>query len=1002
LREIAKKSPVTPNYERCSKEVARALVDTFPSHAKRSVAYHALNVIIEALGEDNTASLADVLAELFPAVDIEKARRRLTTEIANRVYKDDAGNAPLKIVCTRKGDEPALIWLESIVVTDTRGLMDAGERYAPENFIASDAVQATSEDIKREIANPPPAPSLPAAHSGEEGSSDEAAIEEDERIEARDARRDDSPKSDSYRQAHTRAIENATKPNSGVNDSLRGIDTTNFTATDALRTNGFQAFAEASTDKSNTVNALDAMLTWASDASPNAPKLLALLGDYGTGKTSHALQFSRVLNGEVPHEKRPAQLLSALHIDLAYLRGAPGLAQLNVTQLIGLVIDARGLSDVLSPNTVVREVREGRRIVVYDGLDELMQTDHAQLHSVFRQLLQIFEPDPVTRAPSRARAIVSCRTHYFRDLAEQHEFFNSRMRGGVSSKDYLCLYLLPWKPSTVREYLNKRLSKDEAKALDETIRTTYNLEELASRPVLLAMMCEQLGEVLRLRDANGGSITASTLYAQTVAMWVRRDDEKHILQATHKPILMGALACAMWNDGKESWAAERLDNWLRKTVDQLFPNHYSSEQTRAIQDDLRTATFIVRPSGKGFTFAHRSFNEFFLARHLLTMMDWHSSGSTLTDLHAERMLLPTRKLTYQSMKFLDYMLLEKQEALPARAKKLWTWLSYEPDGNSTDNAPPIHLALFDVACECLLDAPKDAGRANLRGLELGSISWRGMRFPPLDLRNANLTDARIVECSFPSILANGARMDFTIFRDCTIGELNRAEVSGEGLTFRQRAERGSGKEPLEGPWSRPHTSAHPSLASQNSIRMELLHADDKLFVVLIGRMWVNCWDTQSGRLLWINNCQIRSPDFAGRWWIDTKRQCVVHLVTPSGTTEEFALEDGKRRSVLRSIKLSDTDKQAFVERSYGVDGQRIQKHLIQSGPLSGCTRYFVHSAVHSTACFDAEGRLVDYDEEAADTWLRYLGNGYSQPVEAAWLELDEFGRVLGPKKEAAS
>ena len=64
------------------------------------------------------------------------------------------------------------------------------------------------------------------------------------------------------------------------------------------------------------------------------------------------------------------------------------------------------------------------------------------------------------------------------------------------------------------------------------------------------------------------------------------------------------------------------------------------------------------------------------------------------------------------------------------------------------------------------------------------------------------------------------------------------------------------------------------------------------------------------------------------------------------------------------------------------------------------TRVFVHSAErgHSTACFDAQRRLVDYDEEAADTWLRYLGNGYPQPVEAAWLELDEMGRSLGPKK----
>jgi hypothetical protein len=88
-----------------------------------------------------------------------------------------------------------------------------------------------------------------------------------------------------------------------------------------------------------------------------------------------------------------------------------------------------------------------------------------------------------------------------------------------------------------------------------------------------------------------------------------------------------------------------------------------------------------------------------------------------------------------------------------------------------------------------------------------------------------------------------------------------------------------------------------------------------------------------------------------------------------------------------------------------VEGEVGDQHIRRF--LAMCTQaenQLVESGVSfffpATACFDAEGRLVDYDEEAADTWLRYLGNGYPQPVEAAWCELDEFGRVLGPKKAA--
>ena len=127
-----------------------------------------------------------------------------------------------------------------------------------------------------------------------------------------------------------------------------------------------------------------------------------------------------------------------------------------------------------------------------------------------------------------------------------------------------------------------------------------------------------------------------------------------------------------------------------------------------------------------------------------------------------------------------------------------------------------------------------------------------------------------------------------------------------------------------------------------------------------------------------------------------------------GTTEEFALEDGKRNSTLRAVLMTDDAKASLVVRK-PVLGRRLLPteislerllhcYQFQSGRLAGCMRYFFLLSGPSSVCFDAKGRLVDYDEEAADTWLRYMGNGYPQPVEAAWLELDEMGRSLGPKK----
>ncbi len=1054
---------------RCTADEARNLFAAIPAKAQRSLPGHAIATIIDALSTDGTADLAATLALLFPSEPLDKARRRLTTEIANRVYVDDNGNAPLKIVQTRKGEDPALIWLERTDLADTRGLTEAGDRYAPDQFVPAEATRQTSAEIVSDIAAEKIAVSELAVDSA-----NETAIDNDKTLLSKNVARDSA--SPAFTNVRNQVIANSIKPNNAANDSLRGsnLSADQFTATDATRVQGFSGFTEsavAEPDAKKTVNALDAMLAWAADKQSTAPKLLALLGDYGTGKTSYALQFSRVLNGDVAHPKRPDATLSALHIDLAYLRGVPGLAHLNVTQIVAIVIEVRGLSSVLSAETVVREVREGRRILVYDGLDELMQSDHAQLHSVFRQLLQALEPDPVTRAPSNARLMVSCRTHYFRDLTEQHEFFNTQMRRGVTRKDYLCLYLLPWKPATVRDYLNRRLSPDEASALSDTIAKTYNLEELASCPVLLAMMCEQVGEVLRMRDAGGGAVTASTLYAQTVAMWVRRDDEKHVLQATHKPVLMGALACAMWNDGKEFWEADRLDRWLRRTVDALFPGHYSPERTQAIQDDLRTATFIVRPGQDGFTFAHRSFMEFFLARHVWAIVEREEMTND-----QRRDLMPIRLVGLQVAKFFRELWLTKSDQIVA-AERFWRLLCVESKLDLHDTretvialAPQCNFALFGVALEANLPWPIPSVAVNLRGLTIDALRWERRKFPSLDFTGAKFSDVFIKECVFECLECRDVTFVRTSFVDCDFTHGERLRAQTNGLFVRHRAGSTDARPArLRGKWSVPGAYVQHLIDRQE--KALVTSATTGSFVVVetppycrVGAMSnsreyavtvdvhgnVACWHIALGRLMWSNRMAKRlgipaiatfstedklvAISGADQTWI------VLHAATgfvvahsagsidapwahPEliGMDDDFNLQEFQQQEAdyfLRSRVAADARKRPTRDAMTGeLRSPPIRVNYRDSVPLAlvckanaahvsfmrdgeKMHRVFVHSRLQgqSTACFDEYENLVDYDEEAADTWLRYLGNGYPQPVEAAWLEIDEFGRALGPKK----
>lgn len=757
---------------------ARQALATLPAKFLASTVGTALTRIVELLRADGSAPMEKVRAALYPALELDAAKTALRTQIANRLYKNEAGEAPLILAISRKGSVPDVIWFEQPAREDPSDLAaqdrDAGTALLPTN--------ANVTTGAREIAE-------------------------------------------------AQAIFNASAKASELG-SLRGIGDTPLTATNATAQQGIHV--QPTESSRNIVNALDEMLKWATNQSDAALPLLALLGDYGTGKTSHAQTFSKVINGKIAHPiYKPTAARNAALIDLSYLRGVPGLARLSLTDILHVVIRAQGLETKLTAADLLRDARLGATIFIYDGLDELLGShqSHSELADIFRQLMQVFSPDPETQAPSRARVIVSCRTHYFRDYADQHQLFDTRQRGQIKASDYLCLYLLPWGEKTVESYLAKRLTQHEAAQLGDIIKTVYDLKSLASRPVLLAMMCEQVGTLIRSKK-DGGTITAATLYAETVARWVHRDNAKHVLQATHKPALMGALATAQWSAGAESWTSEALDRWARATVDLLFPNSYAPDKTEAIQDDLRTATFIVRPGVDGFTFAHRSFQEFFIARHLVALLDRDDiAEETLAKLH------PARQLNRETIAFFTELLAQAPQHLAARSARLWDWLSNNY-GDEKSPAPASHDALFHLALAANITAPSNAKRTNLRGLSLIEARWEKQNFPPLDLRGANLRGLRATGCNLAGMWLDGANLSQSVLRDCNTAEAEWRGAERGGMVVRETADT-SITRPIPGPWSRPFPATHQFAVA--------FSPDGKTFLTGGADGIARLWETATGR-----------------------------------------------------------------------------------------------------------------------------------------------------------
>ena len=506
--------------------LAQARFEALPPRFQCSVVGIAYRHIIEQLADDGMAPLQPVLEHMFPGMDARQARRELSTRYINRPFKDAAGQVPLKLQMSRpsrKAGNSSQLWFEAEAALNPADLTPVNPRYSAAGFEDMRATQATSTQM---------AAALEAARRAPSGSDDAQTPAPATRDVLALALAESALHDPVAHKAFKGLRQDVGEDFEGGGQARRSAGMTPMDDDKLAPAKKSARKAGPQGDAADTVNCLDAMLQWAKPQPPSPHRLLCLLGDYGTGKTSHCYQFCRVLNREAGHALWPGgsgnTMPAALYVDLAELAGVSTLADLSLAQLLTTVLNKTYTGDTSTLAAEVQQqltlARVGQLVLVFDGLDELLKNDRAVLHKVFDQLLRVLEPSPQQKARgqgSLARVIVSCRTHYFRAVEDQHGFFNTRQRGVASSGDYLCLSLLPWEPRNIESYLGKRLPPDQAQELLHIIRTTYNLQELASRPVLLAMMGEQLGSLLRLRQA-GEPITAARLYDITVGEWVQR------------------------------------------------------------------------------------------------------------------------------------------------------------------------------------------------------------------------------------------------------------------------------------------------------------------------------------------------------------------------------------------------------------------------------------------------------------------------------------------------
>jgi uncharacterized protein YjbI with pentapeptide repeats len=343
---------------------------------------------------------------------------------------------------------------------------------------------------------------------------------------------------------------------------------------------------------------------WLADGAWNQ---LTLLGDVGAGKTF----LSRIITHRLLLDflKTPLDRPLPIRIDLRNADREFSLEGLILTHLsrVGLV---RTSFDVF-----MYLLAQGRIVLILDGFDEMAaRVTPAVTRKNFFELTRCVQ--------GRAKIMLTCRTHYFRSQKEEGEVVLGgseayRSEGArdlywdlIARRGFRIAYLRPFQFAQIEQYVANTRPHDFHVALKK-IKSIYNLLELSQRPLLLEMIVKSLD---KLGDKD---INASSLYQVFTDAWIHRDRWRDVLSPESKLQFLMSLACNLWKEDMPAVHYAKLRDFLQV---ELQAEVDEPQKLFEIDNEVRTASFLTRDNLGNYGFAHKSYMEFFLARHLASRL----------------------------------------------------------------------------------------------------------------------------------------------------------------------------------------------------------------------------------------------------------------------------------------------------------------------------------------------------------------------------------------------
>ncbi|WP_030180966.1 SIR2 family protein [Streptomyces violaceorubidus] len=338
---------------------------------------------------------------------------------------------------------------------------------------------------------------------------------------------------------------------------------------------------------------------------------ISILGDFGTGKTwlsrHYAARLARRYLEDCEHNRVPI---------LISLRDRSHGDSVNIKELItDTLVNAYGMHLPGGYETFQFLNRHDSLVLILDGFDE-MQARLDDLATVrnFDELAKVVEPD------ANCKAILTCRTSYFRTDLEEREVLAGEGLQRINLKgrpNFEILHLVQFDDERIRKSLRRQVG-DRAEGYYQDIHRIYDLGNLAQRPILLSMIAATLPRLVQQNTVN-----PATLYETYTDEWMRKNlvEQRSIMESREKRTVMQDLA---WEMFRRETASIHYSELPRALQDSLTSR--STALMHNYEHDVRTQSFLQRDNAGFYGFAHKSFMEFFIAQRIFTDICQNYSG----------------------------------------------------------------------------------------------------------------------------------------------------------------------------------------------------------------------------------------------------------------------------------------------------------------------------------------------------------------------------------------